>query len=490
MNTMLINYILICILFIGVIFSQPGTTENSLYHLLNVNDDGFLVNDFQGTEHPALTPVQENAQLSMRYDYEDLYRETGFFNINKNRYVLNYCLPLKHFSPASTLSLHLARERLAFTHVQQAGEMPDINLSSEYGHRGKKYNLGISLGLQHMVHSNRVAINHYPDGEDDWLLNRYFYDLLQPTFGNTIDIDMTLNRIGFIGEYFYKAQGLLDIGAKFSLTQLDNKANVRYFNSTEKLSGDKTIGTPFKNTNFSLQLMTISSIQKAQIRLFFSLDRSRYALDLIPENPSKSGDVFIDYTNLGSCSLKRSGYSLGLGVTYPVSESIDITLGNGFSSDYWQGRGTVYTPVLGFEILPIAHYFKGTVSAGTATNHLQLQFNHQPWQRFLYRFHLGWLAAKVRPQWQGTAYMEFGIDNQQYNEQKTYNADIFVLAFSPTLKLFKKWSVHYALSQLIPLIKEGGTPPAQKPQPSAETQPAKSKISGGRIHQFIISYNF
>jgi hypothetical protein len=489
---MFIRKIFILIVSFAPAFSQPATSENTIYHLLNINDDGFLAGTFQATEHPALVSAPENTQLSVRYDYEDLYRELGLFSVNKNRFVVDYRQPLRSLSPSSLFSLHLARERLRINHSDQAGVLPDINLSGEFSYAGNRNKVGFSLGFQHMGHSNRLTIDHYQGSEDDWLLNRYFYDLLQPTFGNRIDLTMNINRFAFTGEYLHAIGDRVEVGTKLSFMQLKNQANLSYFNSTEKLAGEKVISTPFANRNYSLQILALTAIRKTQLRFFLSLDRSRYTLELNPENPSKSGDIYIDYTDLGNCSLNRTGYGFGLGVTYPVTTGLQLTISNAFAWDSWRGEGTVYTPVLGFEILPIAHYFEGTISAATTTNHLQLNLKHQPWQRFLYHFQLGWLAAKLKPQWQGTAYMEFGIDNQNFDDHKQYTGNIFVLKLCPTVKLFQNWTMGYALSQWIPLFKEKDKPPvpALQPQPPLESLSPKSRSAGGRIHQLIITYNF
>ena len=479
------------LLFSNLIFAQPGTTEYSLLHILNLRDDGFLDNSFNGTTHPALIGVPERNSFSFLFDYEDLYREAGLITINKSRSTLVYNQSLKSIAPAASFAFSISRDNLQFNHVEQSGSIPDLNCTGTFCYQGNRYKSGLSVEYLSMRGQNQLTIDHYPKSENDWLLDRYFYDLLQPTFGNLIDVSVYLRKLGAVGEFMYKVHDRCELGTKMSYSEMRNQTQLIYLNTTEKLAGEKIIKIPLKNKNLSMQFLVKTSIQIMQIHFFFSVDRSRYGLDLVPDNPSKVNDIYIDYTDLGNCLLRRSGYGTGLGFSIPVLPLMEIQITDAIATDRWQGEGTIFTPVLGFEVLPIAHNFRGTIDARTETNHLQINLQHRPWRKLSYNLNLDWLATNLRPQWQGTAYMEFGINDHHYEESLHYNGNIFMVGLAPVFNLRHHWSLMYSLKQVIPLFREEKGAAGEKPPAAEEIKPShESKTGGGRIHQLTVTYNF
>ena len=206
-------------------------------------------------------------------------------------------------------------------------------------------------------------------------------------------------------------------------------------------------------------------------------------------NPTKSGDIYIDVRELADSSLSMSKFGGGLGFEWEFSKTMDLALSIAIGKNTLKGDGEVKTPVLGFELLPIAHQFEGKFNLDLSSWSYRLNWKHQPLSRLGYNFTAGYLNGQGILTYDNLAKMEFGIGTSQLKDEIKYSIKLYQVALEPFLKIWENYLLKINIQQIVPDIKKRKEKKAPIPgEPTGEKK--KRAYWGGTIYSIGIEYQF
>jgi hypothetical protein len=488
------------VFFILTLFSQSLTLETFVYQVIDPGDRQFLVKKLQEDEHPAYFPWDSSRSVSIMINYNDVYRE---WKGSESQYAvfqygskLGIRIPFWIKSRPSYFSMRFTNSYLSFFDKVATDDVdfsfsvwPVYTFGVTLAVTAERHKYGVSFDLGRSIYESSLQLKKFPKAENDDLLNRYFYDLLEPTFGRKIDFWFSTWQYSFSGEYFYEFIKGNFIGINVSKSSMSNTTDFNYLNSTEKIAGQKFYKMPLNVDNTSLNLSNEMKIENLSIRFDAGYDFTNIETDINAQNPTKSGDIYLEFLNLGESSFKGKTFKGGLGMSWN-DVSKEISVAHTITRTRIKGNGSATTPVLGFEILPIAHRFAGLFDVDIKSSSYQLSFNHKIFSNFSYSVFADYLNTDSELFFDNEANIEFGIGNYKYTEKLVYNIKLYKLELETTINILKKWSIISRINQLIPDVEK-----QEKKKPVASPGPPKKKgirkrLRGGTFYNIGLIYSF
>jgi len=333
-----------------------------------------------------------------------------------------------------------------------------------------------------------LKINHFPKDAEDELLNRYFFNLIKPTVGEKIDYDIRFRQYSLFLEHRYKL--LKNI---YTTTQLGkgitrDALDFSYYTSTAGIRGRKNFTGPLHASRSFVSLGFQMCYKSLKFSPFLFYNQGERTYNVKAANPVKSGLIYLEFHELGKSSFnyRSSGAGIGISGILPGSVSAEgfLTLGR----KELEGSADFTTPVLGFEILPIAHQFDGSYEGEMPVFMIQSQFNKSINRSVTLGLLAEFFKSELDLKYHTNAEMEFGIANKKQSGLKTYLVNIYKLGLISSLRISGKWSVSPKIIQILPDIKE-----VKKKRPSAKPPVSgkrKKNAWGGTFYELGILYYF
>ncbi|MFH1525249.1 MAG: hypothetical protein ABIG69_01160 [Bacteroidota bacterium] len=480
------------------VLAQSNFIENSVNNLFNLSGAAFLSGKFASNEHPSFTADDSSALLNFGYNFENIYKEFNagdlLFSVQQYGYSAQFASLFNLLGKNFRAAFSAGNQFFALKQKTGSGDFK-INdfVISDYFFEGSlgtvfgKNKFGIAAAYGFADNKNGFSILEFPHNTTDARLNKYFYDLLLPTFGNNIDLSSEFEKYSVAGEYFFELNKLFGAGLKLSYSKDTEDYLFSYDNTTKKLEGRKHVLAPYSTEDYSTQFFTRLNFSEVQLRLLGGFSQSTSSLPITPLNPTKKGDIYLDMTDLGGISLNREGINFGFGMDYSFNQNIQCTLSNMTVFDKWDGDGAVFTPVLGFNFLPIGHSMSGNITAEFITNNFQLDFLHKLSNRFRYEINVGVLTTDIRAKINGNAQLEFGIKDYSLDEKNNYFGNIYKLCISPEINIYSNVYLVYSFSQYVPVFEQRGRGNIISDQKGEDK--IKKEISGGTVHNVSLEIN-
>ena len=251
-NRFFIYIILIGWFNITLSVGQVHNPESILKGILEPADEHFLINDIALDQHPAQFKMDSTYRLSSEFAYHDIYREwlNDKLILSSDQYDANVVtyIPFSYHKYPGIISFNFNYSNFAFRDHENNDDAdasitncPLYALSGTIGLQTNRHRMGLFWLVEYgSAQSNIYIKKYYHDPEDD-LLNRYFYDLLNPTFGDEIKFEPTHKRFILSGEYVFSYQNRFNSGLTISKQILSNNFQISYINSTNSLAGQKKL---------------------------------------------------------------------------------------------------------------------------------------------------------------------------------------------------------------------------------------------------------
>ncbi len=340
----------------------------------------------------------------------------------------------------------------------------------------EQYMWGAGLKYQQNRGSSEFNIVQYPTS-DDPVLNRYFLQWLEPTFGRQIQGKMKDSGVELTlwGAFPLKTEQRLQIALS---TDWDwHELQAAYVNSTDhpELQGRRRIGWPLKSRETILTLCVQNlpgRIQAVEGGLFVN------RLELEIDNHF-SGTT--DFSSLGRGDGQRQGIFLE---AKAPTEHLELVAG--LAGARYTGHLTVNTPVLGFVyyILPISHAAEGCLEQSTSfSQRIKADFFFQG-RELNHQFALAWTHARYWLRMEGEAHLEFGLISTPLSAPVIWDVFLVDLSYRVSYSI-RRIELAYQIKQLIPRTKrlDESRVSLQEPHPGLDI-----RYQGGRRHQLIINY--
>ncbi len=451
--------------------------------------------------HPARRNDSCSYAIKLTSNYHDIYREWIGDNNSKLNYQydlgLNIKFPVELFKKNISVDLDLQREGLSSL-------MNNDNDETEFsGKRWGVYSLKsnflldertnkIGLGVKYLYSNNDACLtmNKYPEDKSDALVNKYYYSLLPTAFGKDINYNLKGYEISYALEYYKVVNSSFNIG--FNLYQEINNydAGVNYYSSVEKLKGEKNLSGNIIYDRYTFGFSCEYSLDKFIFRNLTSYSVPEYKLKINQDHLLQKNNVNLEISKLGDGKYTGKSFSTGIGISYSFSNDISADLSYMIIFNKYTGDLFISTPVLGYEILPIAHQVDSDFDDNMRNHLLSFAFNHNVNSTWNYSLGLEYLSSNNNIKYNYKILTEFGFGNTREEKSETLLGDIFRINLRNVLNITDSISLKLSFEQYIPILKkkEGQEETAQ--QPATETIKSSKKSWGGSIYSLTLIYNY
>jgi hypothetical protein len=485
-------------LLLSPLFSQVHNIEASLYGLFLPADRQFLIYPENSVQHPGWLDWDSNRTIEIGFGYNDIFREwkdnLPLISIHQSGAGIGFRYPFKWLNTRALYTAGISARYFRFKDYHKSRDIefnissfPTYSITNTLVFKNTKHQFGLNIVLVRGSNNNKMTINKFPHDEDADV-NTFFFDLLEPTFGDEIFIRAINHQWALLAEYSFAISGQLKSGISIGTEAIRDNYNFSYFNSTEKISGFKKFKAPLKSDKF---IATLS--QQYLVHLFtftssfsYSTQESHFQADAL--NPTKSEELYLEFKKLGKSDFSKESLSAGLGTSIPLSGSIKMAATWRLVNNTFNGEADFTTPVLGFEILPIAHQFVGTYTGNTLVNFFQMNYAHQINPSFQFQILAEYLTSTAKINYDALAKMEFGLGENPEKDKLDYMVDIYKVALKMEFKLDQKWTIYPNIIQIVPdIVKKKKKKTMPKPEPKIRV---KRSAWGGTFYNLVFQYNF
>lgn len=325
----------------------------------------------------------------------------------------------------------------------------------EYAAGSDRFQAGVSAaGWAASGQDQAVDLSAFHRSPRDARMNRYFWDLLEPTVGRRVVGDWRLRSWEVGSGAVWRTGPLGRLGLSARVERVRPGVGVAYLNtgSRAELAGPRRARVEQVMATWRYGL-AYERILCAAWRLRLEAGYARTRLEAQARQlqvPSSSRGVRLDIADLGQGSSSRHGADGRVCVRWSAtkSASVEALLGRGAAAVDAAGQGT--TPVLGFSLgtLPISHRGQADVSGRMHTTVAALRAQ---WQGRRAELGVGALSARgtVDATVRGDAQMEFGLYVEPYRDRSRYRVDLHRLQLAPNLRLCGRWWLGYRLTQYV-----------------------------------------
>jgi|GEM_PF-3332222 len=490
------------LLYCESVFCQVQDVETKFYDLFVFSSSNFLIGKEDLRYHPARESLTSNYSMNLEMNYHDLYREwSGGINDKTNYQYdvgLEAKIPFNLFEKNFGLNLDFKKQTFSSIYNSDnngakytGSDWGSYSLNSSLLYDDTSGKLGIRFKYTTGSNSSNLRINQYPEDNTDVLANKYFYSLLEPAFGNDIGFRLTGNEINYALEYNREINSSLNLGFDFYQEINNYDAGINYYSSVEKIEGEKKLSGVLRYNRYTFGLSCEYKLDKFTIRYSAAYSTPLYKLNVNQENLLRQDNVNLEITNLSNGNCNGNGTSAGVGVSYLFNEKISAALSYTLIGNNYTGNLKASTPVLGFEIFPIAHQLNLDFSDLMKNNLFSFEFNQEVNYLWSYSVGIDYLTSNNTIIYNYKILTEFGIGNNKEDETDKLVVDIYKINLETVLNITQSIAVKLLFDQYIPVIQKRGAAniPVQQSPPVSNNQPNKSNW-GGSIYSLSIIYNF
>ncbi len=450
---------------------------------------GLLNNAFDqpGLTRLGLTDLQESQiKLSSGYVYEDYFREStsgkGSQTLDGNissiaLLAINARRDIKYgiFFQGRNLSVSYSSLNAdRYINTDYLNEGRDLELHMVIGNEKMLWGMGIDQ--QSKTLSAPVLINKYPESEDSQM-NRYFFDWLEPSFGNELIARSKFNWRGITTYTSLPLGSHLILNLNYRISDKPFAPCVDYQNTSniQDLQGDRRMIFDGASVNQVLEI----DLESPDWSLKPTVTIQKTDADLTIVNPLPEG-VIDDFPELGELDISHRGGSFALEGQY---KNLAIEAGIGYSR--WEANTELTTPVLGrYWFVPIAHAAQLQISGESISQRLNLSkelFN----QDIRVDLKAGYQHAYFDFQVIGEADLEFNLRSVPIDDPFQLHLHVISIGV-PISYTFNSITLHYEFTQMIPWYERVDSSPLKL----QGERPSDRKVRGGGQHMIVLSYTW
>ena len=371
-----------------------------------------------------------------------------------------------------------------------SGGVGTTNLYSRLEYRLEAGRHRAGVGISRSRSSGRdeqVSIERFRSSKTDVRMNRFFWDLLEPTFGRELGFTWRDRRWELDAGWLVALSKRSRFGLAARLREGRPRTEVHYINdgAMVELRGLRRADAPQTVQNRRLSLAyehrfrpdLLASGEAAYTRQRL---RTRVVQRDVPRSDS---GVILDVLKLGSAAGSRAGVDLKARTRWRRSKQSSLVVAAGWGRATYDAEGEASTPVLGLSLrtIPIAHRADASLS-GTIETWFAAAHGERNWARMALR--AGGLAARsqIEAQTRANAHMEFGLFVAPVSAVSVYDVAVYRLFLAPSMRLWAGIGLDYQVTQY--LVHVDRHEPAPEPEPERE-----EKVRGGMVHTLTLTYN-
>jgi len=496
-------FVAIFLTYCKLILCQIQNIEENLYDLFVFDSNKFLTGKEDLRYHPARLNTSQNYLINTNMRYHDIYRE---WTVNKNK-TKNYQydfeimsrIPITLFTKKLNLYADFGSQTFSsFYRSENNGTEFNVKTLKTYSINGgllyddTTYKIGLRIKYSHGVSDPEFQVNLFPEDKEDALLNKYFYNLLEPSFGKNIYFNIKENEINYAFEYYTTLYPYLNIGFNLYREINDHDIKINYYSSVEKIEGKKHLNGLIKSDRYSAGFSSEFIFNKLKLRFLTNYSIPKYGLSIDQDDIVRKNDVDLEISNLTDSYCDGKGTNFGVGATFALNNKISINISYTRSFNDYSGKLNSSTPVLGFEIIPIAHQLNIAFDDYMKNYQLVFEFYHIINNMWNYSFNFEYLNSTNNIKYDYKILTLFGIGNSKEQETDLISAELFKIDLKTIFKITDYLAVKLEFEQYVPIItnndkKENIT---GNNEPANEQNNLYKKKWGGSIYNISLMFNF
>lgn len=429
--------------------------------------------------------LESQNSLILSLDYNDYIRQydshrkliSGAGSLNQVNYI--YIRPGSRWQYGLDFSLGHAKSE--FNNQESVTSLTGINnYSSHQGALSVAVSDGIALwgiGFKFQSIDNNIPlqINSFPVSNNP-AINQYFLDYLEPCFGTNLVFEEDIKLLQPILFSSFPLNKSIFFTLSFSQSRYSLFQQLKYTNNSNilQLTGSRKINIEGTIITNSAKLTLKSNNWHFTPHLI--VHDSRLNLDLKNLLPL---DITLDLPDLGWLAGTRKGFDIGYS-----SANGEFAYQINFGLMTIAADADVSTPVLGRELLPIAHGVIAELKGQANTQHFNLSKTWQHSNIFI-TGSLDYSHAYYDLSVNGDAIIEFGFASVPVNAPLQYHFQIGELSIQTVYRL-KQCSIGYRFRQYLPYFNRVDSSELkfrpEKPAPDLKTR-------GGGQHHIYLTIN-
>jgi hypothetical protein len=356
----------------------------------------------------------------------------------------------------------------------------------EYRLEAGRHRAGVGISRSRSSgRDQQVSIERFRSSKTDVRMNRFFWDLLEPTFGREIDFTWRDHRWELDAGWLVALSRRTRFGLAARLQEARPRTEVHYVNdgAMAELRGLRRADVRQKLQNLRLSLAYEHRFRPDWLAWGeAAYTRQRLRATVVQRDvPRSDSGVILDVLELGSGAGTREGVDLKARARWRRSKQSSLVTTVGWGRATYDAEGEGSTPVLGLSLrtLPIAHRadtnLSGTIETWFAGVHWE-----RNWSRMALR--AGGLAARseIEAQTRANAHMAFGLFVAPVSAASEYDVAVYRLFLAPSARLWARICLDYQATQYLANVNR------REPEPEPQRQ---EKIRGGMIHTLTLTYD-
>lgn len=438
---------------------------------------------------------EQERWIAFSFREEDLFRkhagEVRLADFSRRSGVLAISLPVTRGKVSHRFQLELRRDRFQYAGMTRgeswSGELGTTEMAGRVQYTaakgGRRLGLSVSWGRD-SGGDQEVRLEEFPHAGNDRNMNRFFLDLLEPTFGRDIKYDWDDWGLEVEGGGVWTLPGRDRVGLKLRLEDRRPRSEVTYINSgsRKELRGRRQADLEQRWRGWRGEMAVEHLLTpRWSLRPELGFANQRWEGEVRQRDvPESARGVLLDLLELGVGEGRWREIDLKMRGTWVRSErlSAELVLGWGRSTYSWEGEGT--TPVLGFSLktLPISHRGRADLSGSVSSRFGGIRAK-RGWRRF--RLDVGAMAVRtdVEARTWADAEMEFGLSVSSVRDVSVFEVDLYRLFFAPSAQLPGSGRLEYQVTQYLADLTKRGKPREKRPD---------EKTRGGTIHLLTLKH--
>ncbi len=324
-----------------------------------------------------------------------------------------------------------------------------------------------------------VNVYDFHTSATDSRMNRYFWDLLEPTLGDELTYTWDQESLGADMGWSIELNERQRFGVQGSWRWCTPDVVIDHVNdgSRQELRGTRRTDVD-QDTRDSRLVIGVEQNLGSATRLRGEAGfTSRQASSLARQRdvPRSDNGVLLDIIELGHARADQRGADVSLGVTWEATAYSRFEGAITWARSELMVEGIGSTPVLGYSLrtLPISH--GGNLSlTGDLTTWAVVTGVEMQRRRFGATLSGLGLRSHYRGHTAADAQMEFGLIVTPVDRAAAYDLHLFRLALAPWLRLSSSMELEYEIIQYAGRLRDRDAGP--------EPQASESTHRGGRIH--------
>ncbi len=481
-------------------FTQVRDLETKVYDLFVFNSGKFLTGQQDGRYHPAQKLFPFSRRVEVSANYHDLYREWGRENeisFSQSTAGMKADIPFGRGQTffSSSVSGYMHRNVSSYSGKHNEVELSDnlrdgYTVQGDIAMKGDRDKTGVRVQYSDGTGNIFMNVRQYPTSTSSSTANSYFYDLLEPAFGKTMSFNLSGGEVDYSLEYIRLLSSYFSLGINY-YQEIDNyHTGIDYYSRVEQIAGPKKLDGTLHRNRYTLGLTGEYTLADITVRssVGYSVPYNRLRLE---QNTSvQENNVNLEIFHLSSGEMKGEGVCFGAGLMYRFAEDIKAGLSYRFFRNRYSGYLDASTPVLGYELLPIAHQLDAGFTDAMKNHILTFVFNHYVSYFWLYSCEIEYMYSDNTIHDRYDIMAEFGIGSSKEDGMEHIVLHIFKLDLSTVMNVTTNVGIRLSYNQYIPIVKnltpkvDMGGPPS----PGGEQTTTHKKTWGGTLVGLSLIY--